>query len=335
MEHALKEIAFQAGVSLATVDRVVHGRRGVRETTRMRVQAAIAELSRQKRTAAAHGQRFGIDVVMEAPGRFTSEVRRAFEEELPALRPASLRCRFHVAEEIPEPEIVALLRQIRKRGSHGVVLKAPDTAAIGKEIDFLAHARIPVVTLVTDHTSSKRIAYVGMDNHKAGMTAAYFIDRFLPKEPAKVLVALSSEGFRGEEQRLAGFEFAMKSSEPAAEIIKVSEAFGGDQRTGAQVQAALAANPDINAVYSIGGGNRAIIDAFRAEHRHYAVFIAHDLDADNVPLLKLGDISVVLHHDLRRDARAACQLILKKHRLLPASLDVPESAIGIATPVTV
>jgi len=335
MDHALKEIAFQAGVSLATVDRVVHGRDGVREATRLRVQAAIAELNSQKGTAAAQGRRFGIDVVMEAPARFSREVRRAFEDELPALRPASLRCRFHVAEEMPEQEIVALLRQIRKRGSHGIVLKAPDTAAIGKEVDALTGVGIPVVTLVTDNTSSKRIAYVGMDNRKAGMAAAYFIQRFLSKRPAKILVALSSEGFHGEEQRLAGFEAAMKTSEPPAEIIKVSEAFGGDQRTGAQVQAALAANPDINAVYSIGGGNRAIIEAFRAEHRYYEVFIAHDLDADNVPLLKSGDISVVIHHDLRRDARSACQLILKKHRLLPAALDVPESAIGIATPVTV
>ena len=45
---AMKEVALQAGVSLATVDRVMHQRLGVRPSTRRRVEQAFAELERQQ-----------------------------------------------------------------------------------------------------------------------------------------------------------------------------------------------------------------------------------------------------------------------------------------------
>ena len=43
----MKEIALQAGVGLATVDRVLNGRPNVHERSRQRVQHAIKELERQ------------------------------------------------------------------------------------------------------------------------------------------------------------------------------------------------------------------------------------------------------------------------------------------------
>lgn len=49
-------------------------------------------------------------------------------------------------------------------------------------------------------------------------------------------------------------------------------------------------------MYSIGGGNLAIVEAFAATGRTYSVFLAHDLDHDNTRLLRAGRISAVLHH---------------------------------------
>ncbi len=90
--------------------------------------------------------------------------------------------------------------------------------------------------------------------------------------------------------------------------------------------------PDICAVYSSGGGNRAIANAFDAAGLPCSVFVGHDLDEDNLDLLRRGRLSLVIHHELRRDARSACQLILKHQRLLPPSFEVASSTIGIITP---
>ena len=79
MKHPfpLKEIALQSGLSLATVDRALHGRAHVSAQTARRVQAAIVELTRQEGQLAARGRRMFIDIVVEAPRRFSDELRRA------------------------------------------------------------------------------------------------------------------------------------------------------------------------------------------------------------------------------------------------------------------
>lgn len=121
----LKDIALQSGFSLATVDRALHGRAHVARATALKIEAALAELERQYAEARIGGRRLVIDVVMETPQRFSNAVRAAFEAELPGLRPASLSARFHVAETIAERNLLAILKSIRRRGSHGVVVWCP------------------------------------------------------------------------------------------------------------------------------------------------------------------------------------------------------------------
>jgi LacI family transcriptional regulator len=328
----MKEIATQAGLSLATVDRVLHRRDGVTRTTERRVKQALRELARQCEEAALSGRKFMIDVVMEAPARFTSLVGTALEAEMPLLRPAAFRSRLHLAEELPVRDLVQILNRIAKRGSNGVLLKAPDVPEIAEAILRLSEVRIPVVTLVTDIPHSRRVAYVGIDNRAAGETAAYLICQWLDKKPAQILVTLSSSRFRGEEEREIGFRRVLRETYPYVEPIEISEGFGRDRETGLQVRDALEKHPRICAVYSIGGGNSAIVSAFRMAKREVLVFVGHDLDADNRKLLREGVLSAVLHHDLRQDMRIACQHIMRAHGALPKLSSMPLSQVQVVTP---
>src|SRR5579872_5801479 len=58
----IKEIALQAGVSDATVDRVLNKRPGVRRHTIQRVRRAIKELEGQSEQSSMAGRKFVIDV---------------------------------------------------------------------------------------------------------------------------------------------------------------------------------------------------------------------------------------------------------------------------------
>ena len=330
----VKVVALQAGVSVATVDRVIKQRGGVHAGTVRRVMQALDELARQSTQVGLSGRKFMLDVLMVAPRRFTDAVRAALEAELPSLQPAVLRSRFHLHETLAAEGIVGLLDRIRKNGSHGVLLKAPDLPAVAEAVNRLAAAGIPVVTLVTDLPASARRSYVGMDNRAAGETAAYLLGQWLGgRKKQQVLVTLSSNRFHGEEEREIGFRRALRERHRHVSIVEASEGQGIDGATGALVRQALAAHPGIAAVYSIGGGNAAIVQAFAQAGRRCQVFIGHDLDADNLALLEAGAIHAVLHHDLGQDMRRACQEILRAQGALPALAQAPSlSAIQVVTP---
>ncbi len=330
--HRVSDIAAQAGLSRATVDRVLHGRAGVREATVVQVEQAITELDRQRAQIRLSGRTFIVDLVMQAPDRFTSAVRGALEHELPALRPASFRARFRLSEESDSGGAVATLAAIRRRGSEGVILKAPDSPAVAEAVDDLTAAGIPVVTFVTDVPFSRRVAYVGVDNRAAGATAAYLITQWAGPEPGGVLVTLSSSTFRGEEEREIGFRTALRELAPHLAVRDVTDTAGLDASMLEAVSRELAADRSISAVYSIGGGNTATLAAFRAAGRTPRVFVAHDLDGDNRGLLRTRQVSAVLHHDLRTDMRRACRLLLQAQGALPGSPVSVPSQIHVVTP---
>ena len=330
----VKVVALQAGVSVATVDRVIKRRGGVHANTVRRVMQALDELGRQSAQVGLSGKKFMIDVLMVAPQRFTDAVRLALEAELPSLHPAVLRSRFHLHVTLEADGIVELLERIRKNGSHGVLLKAPDLPVVVAAVGRLLAAGIPVVTLVTDLPGSARSSYVGMDNRAAGETAAYLIGQWMGRAKGRqVLVTLSSNRFHGEEEREIGFRRALREHQRHLGIVQVSEGHGIDGATGTLVRQALASHRGIAAVYSIGGGNAAIVRAFAEAGRACQVFIGHDLDADNRALLQSGAVQAVLHHDLGQDMRRACQDILRARGALPPLKQaVSLSAIQIVTP---
>lgn len=337
--YRIRDIATQAGLSQATVDRVLHARGGVRATTVREVERAVEELRRQETQVRLTGRTFLLDVVVDAPARFSAAVRTALERVQPTLRPAVLRSRFHLREDAGVDELVDLLDSAGARGSHGVLLKAPDVPAVGEAVDRLHRNGVPVITLVTDLPTSRRLAYVGLDNTAAGATAGYLLGQWLGPAGGTVLVTRGGSTFHGEDQRRRGFAQVLADRFPAVRTVELSGSLAHDDLVRDGVERALRLDPALRAptpvaIYSLyaTGGNGATAAAFAGVGREPVAFVAHDLDGENAGLLREGILSAVLHHDLDLDLHRAAVAVLQAHGALPGAATSWPSSVQVLTP---
>lgn len=328
----IKEVARQSGLSTATVDRVINNRANVSPQTKARVAAAISELEGQEVQLAARGRRLFFDFVIEAPTRFSREVQQAAEQVLPSIGSAVCRPRFQIQEIMTENDVTAALSRIAKRGSHGVCIKARDLPTIRAAVNQLIASGIPVVTLVTDLNTTKRLAYVGLDNQSAGRTAAYLIARTIGDVDGTVLTSRSNDRFLGEEEREVAFKETLVRLCPSLRIIDASGGSGVHGETSRIMQSVIAGLDEVHAVYSMGGGNTAILNALDQNGSLPDIYVAHDLDDDNRRLIEDGRLSFVLHHDLRVDLLNVFQAFLHHHKLMVMPVHTTVSHIQVVTP---
>ena len=331
----IKEIARQSGLGLATIDRALNNRPNVSPQTRNRVQAAIAELERQEQQLSARGRRLFIDFVVEAPRRFSREVQKAVEKSLPEIGVAVFRPRFEMRETFTADDVVSVLRRIEQRGSQGLCLKLRDMPDIAPHIRSLRDKGIPVVTLVTDLPEDMRLAYVGLNNRSAGQTAAYLLSQKLAGRSGTVLATRSQRDFLGEAERFQAFVKRMQQLCPDVSIVDAFGSAGLATQMAQHLEPKLHGIRKLDAVYSMGGGNSAMLAYLARKGLLPTTFIAHDLDQENRQLLQSGELTYVMHHDLGIDMQRLLRCLAAHHGLLKAPPGQMHSDITVVTPFNI
>ncbi|MBY5335048.1 LacI family DNA-binding transcriptional regulator [Rhizobium leguminosarum] len=316
MRPTVHDIAAAAGVSLATVDRVLNQRPGVRHVTREKVETAIRELGYIRDVAAANlakGRTYPLVFILPASDNsfmhgLNAEIRQAIVRssaertdirtiEVPAFDPAAL---------------VSVLEGLSREKPCGIALVATDAPEVRAAVDRLVRERFPVVTLVSDLTGSLRHHYAGVDNIAAGRTAARLLGRFLGPRKGEIAVLAGSMLVRDHRERLEGFTAVMAQEFPDLAILPVLE--GRDDPEVAHMLVADAlGNAGIIGVYSLGAGNRGLIRALKekAVDRILTV-IAHELTAHTRAALIDNTIDAILNQDAGHEVRSAIRVLKAK-----------------------
>jgi LacI family transcriptional regulator len=317
----LQDVARTAGVSLATVDRVMNRRPGVHAETAERVQAAINLLKyRPDRLAArlARGRdhRFqyllpsGRNAFMQA---LEAEVRTAAE------RFAYERVHLNVTHvDVFDGDALAAALERLRGEVDGVAVVALDHPSVREAIDELAESGVTVVTLVSDAPRARRAHYVGIDNSAAGRTAASLLGRFLAGRGGKVGLVAGSIALRDHIERQLGFAQVMARDFPGLTLLPLVEGRDDDARVELLAAGLLADHSDLVGIYNVGAGNGGIVAALEASGRaRDVVFVAHELTPFSRRQLIRGTIDAVINQDPGHEARSAARLLLAAREGMP------------------
>jgi LacI family transcriptional regulator len=310
----LEDVAREAGVSLATADRVVHRRDGVREKTIRRVEAAIAKLGYRPNAAAAtlsrnRTWRFAF-ILPENSNAFMAHLAEQVvrtSEWLAQQNGFIDVMRVDVFDPVKLANALWNLPPVYE----GVAVVALDDARVRAAMDDLVGRGVHVVTLVSDAPGSRRTYYVGIDNPAAGRTAASLMGRFLSGRKGSVGVITGSLSLRDHAERHFGFRQVLAAEYPDLTALAPAEGRDDSARNREFTLALLAQHPDLVGLYNAGAGNEGIAAALReAAPQGRAVWIAHELTADTRRLLLEGTIDAIINQDPGHEARSAARILL-------------------------
>jgi LacI family transcriptional regulator len=317
----LQDVARSAGVSLATVDRVLNRRPGVHARTEERVRAAVSLLKyRPDRLAArlARGRDHRFRFVMPIGN---NAFMQGLEKEVLAAaeRFAEERMQISITHvDVFDGDVLAAALEKLHGEVDGVAVVALDHPSVREAINDLTAAGVTVVTLVSDVPRANRAHYVGIDNSAAGRTAASLLGRFLGGQRGKVGLIAGSVALRDHIERQLGFEQVISRDFPSLLLLPVREGRDEDQRVEALCGALLKEHPDLVGIYNIGAGTAGVVAALEAGGRaRDIVLIAHDLTAFNRKHLIRGTIDAIINQDAGHEARSAARLLMAEREGIP------------------
>ena len=332
MRPTVNDIAREAGVSLATVDRVLNARPGVRDKTIRAVQEAIDRLGYVRDVAAANlarGRSYRIAFVLPEPqSQFTQTIIGALETAM--LQAAATRTEILVVrfpEEDPHA-LAAILLGLPDGDVAGVALMAPETPVLRDAIRVLRAKGLSVVALVSDLPNTERDHFVGIDNRAAGRTAGVLMGRFLRPDQTKVMVLAQSMLLRESIERRLGFDEVLLRSFPNVTAMQTLESHGAPQVLRQVMAEMLGHSPDIGGIYLLGSGHRTLTQVLK--ERGLAgrmVVVGHELTPHATEALQDGSMDAVITQNVGHLVRSALRVLRAKIDRMP--IDIGQEQIRI------
>jgi LacI family transcriptional regulator len=331
--NRIVDIARCAGVSTATVDRVLNRRPGVRAVTMQRVLKAAEQLDYMPAEALrAAGMAKPMRLVFllpEGTNRFLSMLGHLIAYSKDRFAPFNVHCQVEYIKSF-NPEFLARRLWHYRDRADGIAFMALEHPTVRETVNMLAERGVPTVTLISDILNTKRAGYIGLDNRSAGRTAGYLIARFIGARPAKVAMIAGSLSYRAHEEREMGFLHLFEELFPAMTVVGLREGHDNADRNYRQTRMLLGQHPDLAGIYNIGGAADGVARALKELHRGAEIaFVGHGLTPDTRSLLIDGTMDAVITQN-PVNAMMSCIAVfdnLRAERPAMFGVDPPRSEI--------
>ncbi|MDQ2066036.1 LacI family DNA-binding transcriptional regulator [Xinfangfangia sp. CPCC 101601] len=307
-----KDLAQAAGVSLATVDRVLNGRSGVSASSTEAVHAAIERIGFERNIVAAtlarqRGHRF-----LFALPETSTEFLDVLLDRIAEFRRASMGEMIQIGvlrlDERDPHRAARSLTAISAEDCDGVAIMAAETPQIRDAVQRMRERGINVVSFISNQPEAEGLPFVGIDNAAAGATAGRLMRRFLGPRSGSILVLADTMQGRDSLERRLGFDTIFAGALPQLQVRPTLESYGDPDRTQRVLANAFAAHPDVVGLYLIGMQPQLAL-ATLASRPSAPITIAHERTPSTELALREGRLDAVVHQDPGHLVRSAARIL--------------------------
>jgi LacI family transcriptional regulator len=331
----IADIAREAGVGTATVDRVLNKRPGVNADTVQRVLRAMAQIgSPPQRGRPRRAQNFRFAFVLPAEETpFLDSVERQIAQCQPDFRHQHITEVTHRISAGSGEAFAAGLAQLAD--CEGVAIMAPDLPPVKLAINELVRSGVHVVTLFSDVAGSMRETHIGADNRAAGRTAGLLLARMATGARDTLLLSSQATRMSAEIERRIGFAQVIEERFPKLRMQRLPDIQADN--SGAQRALTRLLKKDLDparlvGIYNVGSGSAGLARALEGAGLAGTVtVVAHDLSDAHVALLASGGFSYLLTQDIHYCVGAAARVLRALCENVRGALNVAQPRVEILT----
>ena len=313
MRPTTKDLAAAAGVSLATVDRVLNGRSGVRSDTVERVNQAIEKMGFSRNLAAAQlarGRSWRFLFLLPRTGDlFLAALKDRITEANRAFAADMIQAEVREIHENDPHQIANYLGAIDPDEFDGVAIMAPESPQVRDAKARLTERGVDAISFIAGQTS-RDDDFVGIDNHAAGATAGRLMGRFAPPVRASILVIAETMRARDSLERRLGFDEVINAEYPHLTVLPSLETYGDSERAQRVIRVSLASHPELAGVYLLASEARVPLEILAATRwPQKPVIIAHERTPFTEAALRRIQVDALITQDPGHLVRSALRIL--------------------------
>lgn len=314
MRPTTKDLAKAAGVSLATVDRVLNGRQGVRQKTVEAVHEAIERIGFVRNQFAANLARQRlyrfVFLLPEHGDDFLASVVEKIDEAQAAFASDGILISYQRVLQTDPHRTADILSNINEKETDGVAIMAPESPQVRDATLRIAERGISVVRFVSGQHGKHPFDFVGIDNRAAGATAGRLLGRFADGRAGKILVVAETMNSLDSVERRLGFDAVIGQGFQNLVSLPTLETHGSAARTREVIKNAYHHHSDIVAAYVLASEGRVPLQAISEFSDPFQqVIVAHERTCAVEEMLEAGTLDATIAQNPGHLVRSAVRLL--------------------------
>jgi len=299
----IKDIAARAGVSVGTVDRVLHNRPNVSPKALEKVQKALEEMDYKPNmyaSALAYNKEYTFFMLLpkHESEAYWEEVEEGANDACERYRDFRVSVKVLYYNRFSAETFAKLVNDVLKQEPDGIIVVPSKIEVTRRYTDMMHERNIPFILLDSYMPDLKPLAFFGQDSFSSGYFAARILMLLAPKEKEIMLMKQMRNGnvaSKQQENRETGFRHYMHDHFPSVIIHEVNLSLDEKRENYDQIlEQFFAEHPLVHHCITFNSKAHLVGEYLLKSNRRNIQIMGYDMVPKNADCVRQGSISCLI-----------------------------------------